>query len=162
MSQKVTRAEVEDFLFREADLLDDWKLAEWLGLFTDDARYLVPSVDLPADASPDTSLFYIADDAFRLEQRVARLSEKSGHSEWPRSKTRHFISNVRVGEQVGDRLEAVTNFIVIRARDGRVDRFWGRSIYALVRHEDGFRIQAKRCMLDMENLLEQGRISILL
>ena len=33
----VTRAEVEDFLFEEAALLDAWKLDEWLGLLTADA-----------------------------------------------------------------------------------------------------------------------------
>ncbi len=54
--------EVEDFLFLEAELLDGWKLEQWLQLFTPDGRYLVPSCDLPEDASPDKSLFYIADD----------------------------------------------------------------------------------------------------
>ncbi len=38
----VTRAEVEDFLYREAALLDDWKLGEWEALLTDDAAYYVP------------------------------------------------------------------------------------------------------------------------
>ena len=38
----VTRAEVEDFLYQEAALLDDWKLNEWEKLLTDDATYYVP------------------------------------------------------------------------------------------------------------------------
>ena len=62
----VTRSDVEDFLFAEADLLDQWRLPEWLTLFTDDAKYEVPCTDLPPDASPDTNLFYIADDYVRL------------------------------------------------------------------------------------------------
>ena len=37
--QNVSRAEIEDFLFTEADLLDEWRLPEWLELFTDDVRY---------------------------------------------------------------------------------------------------------------------------
>ena len=69
----VTLADVEDFLFNEADLLDQWRLPEWLELFTDDAEYQVPCMDLPADANPDTNLFYIADDRFRLGERVKRL-----------------------------------------------------------------------------------------
>ena len=43
----VTRAEVEDFLYREAALLDDWKLDEWEALLTDDAAYYVPPNDQP-------------------------------------------------------------------------------------------------------------------
>ena len=68
----VTRAQVEDFLFDEADMLDKWQLPEWLELFTEDAEYQVPCMDLPADATPDHSLFYIADDRFRLGERVKR------------------------------------------------------------------------------------------
>ena len=51
--QNVSRADIEDFLFTEADLLDEWRLPEWLELFTDDAIYYVPSTDVAADASPD-------------------------------------------------------------------------------------------------------------
>jgi p-cumate 2,3-dioxygenase subunit beta len=38
----ITRAEVEDFLYHEAALLDEWKLNEWQELLTDDAAYYVP------------------------------------------------------------------------------------------------------------------------
>ncbi|MDP6228622.1 MAG: aromatic-ring-hydroxylating dioxygenase subunit beta, partial [Dehalococcoidia bacterium] len=39
--------EVEQFLYHEAALLDEWRLDEWLTFFTDDARYVVPTTDLP-------------------------------------------------------------------------------------------------------------------
>jgi 3-phenylpropionate/cinnamic acid dioxygenase small subunit len=38
----VTRIELEDFLYLEAALLDEWRLEEWLALFVPGARYLVP------------------------------------------------------------------------------------------------------------------------
>jgi Small subunit of phenylpropionate dioxygenase len=41
----ITRAEVEDFLYHEAALLDEWKLNEWQELLTDDAAYYVPPND---------------------------------------------------------------------------------------------------------------------
>lgn len=59
----VTRSEVEDLLYHEAELLDTWHLHDWLALFTEDCSYFVPSTDLPRTASADDSLFYIADDA---------------------------------------------------------------------------------------------------
>jgi len=41
-AQAFTRSEIEDFLYHEAALLDDWQLPEWLALYTADARYEVP------------------------------------------------------------------------------------------------------------------------
>ena len=38
----VTRAEVEDFLYHEADLLDNWRLDDWLALCTEDVGYYIP------------------------------------------------------------------------------------------------------------------------
>jgi 3-phenylpropionate/cinnamic acid dioxygenase small subunit len=36
------RLEVEDFLWHEADLLDDFQYEEWLDLLTDDLSYWMP------------------------------------------------------------------------------------------------------------------------
>ena len=49
--QNISRADVEDFLFAEAELLDEWRLPEWLELFTEDAIYYVPSTDVPANCA---------------------------------------------------------------------------------------------------------------
>lgn len=158
-----TRARIEDFLFHEAALLDDWKLDEWLALFTGDARYEVPSADLPRDASPDTNLFYIADDAFRLGERVKRLQKKTAHSEYPRSKTRHLVSNVRVLESDATSCRVAAAFLTYRSKDGHTDTYVGSSDYRIVAAADGaLRIGYKRCVLDLESLRPQGRVSILL
>jgi p-cumate 2,3-dioxygenase subunit beta len=162
MSAATTRAEVEDFLYHEAGLLDDWRLPEWLALFTEDARYLVPSTDLPADASPDDNLFYIADDRFRLEQRVVRLMKKSGHSEQPRSKTRHLVTNVRIAARDGAALSITSAFAVYRTKDGVTDLYVGKALHELVQADGRLRIRKKLCALDLDGLRPQGRISIIL
>ena len=69
----VTRAAVEDFLYHEADLLDNWKLEEWAALFTGDGQYWVPSTDAPPDADPRQTLFLIYDDRHRIGERAKRL-----------------------------------------------------------------------------------------
>lgn len=160
--QTFTRPEIEDFLFHEAALLDDWRLEEWLALFTDDARYEVPSTDLAKDATPDSSLFYIADDAFRLGERVKRLQKKTAFSEYPRSKTRHLVSNVRILESGADGCRVATAFVTYRTKGGHTDTYIGSSEYALVRQAAGLRIRKKRCVLDLDSLRPQGRVSILL
>jgi p-cumate 2,3-dioxygenase subunit beta len=160
--QTVDRVDVEDFLFREAELLDEWRLPEWLELFTDDATYSVPATDLPFDASPDKSLFYVADDRFRLSERVKRLMKRTAHAEFPHSRTRHLVSNVRIRERREDELEVSCAFVTYRTKDGVTDTFFGSSRYRLVPQDGSFRIRSKRCLLDSDGLRSQGRVSIIL
>src|SRR5258705_4440127 len=93
-SAPTLRETVEEFLYREAALLDAWRLDEWLALFTADGRYLVPTTDLPeGDSRKD--LVFIDDDMVRLRARVASLNSPNGHSVYPSSRTRRFLSNLR-------------------------------------------------------------------
>jgi p-cumate 2,3-dioxygenase beta subunit len=155
--------EVEDFLYDEAELLDSWRLEEWLALFSEDCRYLVPPGDLPPDASPEKSLFYIADNHVLLRERVRRLAKRNAHAEYPHSKTRHFLSNVRILPGSDENEIAVRcAFLTHRSRAGVLDTFIGSIHYRLVRQDGRLRIREKRCRLDNDNLREQGRISILL
>lgn len=158
----VTRAEIEDFLYAEADLLDQWRLPEWLELFTDDAIYHVPCTDLPADASPDENLFYIADDRFRLGERVKRLMKRTAHAEFPHSKTRRMVGNVRIRSRDERGLEVGCVFTTYRTKDGNTDLYFGTATYHFVETDAGLKIRSKRCMLDSEGLRPHGRISIVL
>jgi len=162
MSRTITRQDVEEFLYREAALLDSWKLEEWLALFTDDASYHVPTVGTPAEVTPDNTLFYVADDRPRLRERVVRLQKKTAHVEWPRSRTRHMLTNVLIDGREGDELVVGAAFAVHRFKNGQADTYVGRYRYRLVPQDAGFRIREKRCMLDMDALRPHGRVSILL
>lgn len=158
----VTRDEVEDFLFLEAELLDEWRLKEWLALFTLDACYYVPATDVAPNASPDTSLFYVADDRFRIEQRVERLLKRTAHAEFPRSKTRHLVSNVRIRSRTEDELDVGAAVITHRTKMGLTETYIGSYRNRLVLTPEGLRIREKRCILDMDGLKPNGRISIIL
>lgn len=160
--QDISRAAVEEFLFAEADLLDEWRLPEWLELFTDDATYSVPATDVPANASPDNSLFYVADDRFRLSERVKRLMKRTAHAEFPHSRTRHVVSNVRIRSRAEAELEVSSAFITFRTKDGVTDTYFGSNRYRLVQVDGNLRIRDKRCLLDSEGLRMQGRVSIIL
>lgn len=162
MNANVTRTEAEDLLFEEADLLDQWKLEQWLALYTTDASYLVPSTDLPPGADPARTLFYIADDRERLNQRVVRLMKKSAHSEFPRSRTRHLVSNVRVGAALDGETPVSAAFVTFRTKGGVTDTFMGRLLYRLKRIDGQLRIREKRCELDLDGLRPHGRVSIIL
>ncbi len=157
----VTRAEVEEFLYEEAALLDEWRLEEWLELLTDDVEYSVPSTDAP-DGEPDRTLFLIADDALRVRSRVDQLLGKTAWAENPRSRTRRMIGNVRVREAEAGQIRATSNFVVHRVRHDRVDAYVGRYEHLLVRENGRFRIRRRRAILDMESLREVGKVSFIL
>src|ERR1044072_2270906 len=110
------RETVEEVLYREAALLDAWRLDEWLALFTADGRYLVPTTDLP-DGDPRKDLVFIDDDMVRLRARVERITNSHGHREYPSSRTRHFISNARINvEETG--IVVTSSFLIYRFRIG--------------------------------------------
>ena len=158
----LTRERAEEFLYREAALLDAWDLDGWLALLTDDARYLVPPNEAP-DGDPDTTLFIIADDMHRLRGRVKRLQSRDAHAEFPPSRTRRLITNVRILEN-GDREAVVTaNFSVHRfRRGGRGGAYVGRYLHRLAIDGDGIRIAERRAILDSEELGPLGSVSFIL
>src|SRR5262245_23364546 len=88
-----SRQDVEALFYKEAALLDAWRLEEWLELLTDDATYQIPPTDSP-QADVRNTLFIIADDILRIRSRVKQLLGKSAWAENPPSRTRRIISNV--------------------------------------------------------------------
>jgi p-cumate 2,3-dioxygenase beta subunit len=154
-----TRMLVEDFLYTEAALLDAWQLDEWLELFTEVCRYVVPSTDLP-DGDPDRDVVLIDDDRELLEARVERLKSRFAYREYPWSRTRRLITNIRVRE-AGPDLLVSANFAVHRFRHIS-GTYVGHYEYVLARSGDGLRIRSRRAVMDNEALDEHGAVSIIL
>lgn len=158
----VSRAEVEDLLYHEAELLDSWRLDEWLTLLTDDAAYYVPPNDKP-DADHRYTLFTIADDIVRLRERVIRLKDPNCHAEYPPSRTRRLISNVRVTGSESDEVLIAANFIVYRYRRNEPARvFVGHYRHRLRRVGGALKFAERRAILDAEELGELGSVSFIL
>jgi len=155
------RQEVEDLLYREAALLDEWKLEEWLEMLTEDAIYQVPSTDAPEGDARNT-LYIIADDAPRIRSRVKQLLGKSAWAENPHSRTRRMITNVRVTGADGDTILATANFAVHRMRYEMVDTYVGRYEYKLARFGNELKIRERIAILDNEALRPHGKISFIL
>jgi p-cumate 2,3-dioxygenase subunit beta len=160
-AQHITRAQIEDFLYQEAALLDAWQLQKWLELLTEDATYEVPSTDTP-DGDARTTLFLIADNIERIRSRVHQLLGKSAWAENPPSRTRRLISNVRILEIEGETIRVTANFAVYRMRFEQVDTYIGRYEYTLVWRDGALKIRHRRAILDLEALRPHGKVSIIL
>jgi p-cumate 2,3-dioxygenase subunit beta len=161
----LTRADVEDFLFAEAELLDNWQLDEWLQLLAEDAEYLVPSNDAP-HANHRNALFTIADNAERIRQRVIRVKDPNCHAEFPKSRTRRLLTNVRIVEQNEHALTVTANFVCYRYRRyERIREYVGQYRYRLARRDGvpyGLLIRERRVLLDAHELGSLGSVSFIL
>ena len=160
--QPRTRAEYEDFLYREAALLDEWRLDEWLELFTTDPVYEVPTMGVGLETRPDTTLFYIADDYRRLQHRVTRLDKPSAHAEWPHSTTVRAVHNVRILGVEERGVHVACSFTTYRSKHNFTDTYIGYAHYWLVELNGETRIRAKRVQLGMDSLQPHGKVSIIL
>ena len=120
----------------------------------------MPSNDRP-ESDPKTALFMIADDIRRIRARVTRLKDPHAHAEYPRSRTRRFISNVRIVGESPLRVEA--NFIVYRFRGNDDKReYVGHYRYTLEPEKDSFRIKSREAILDAMELASLGTVSFIL
>ncbi|SCD82950.1 aromatic-ring-hydroxylating dioxygenase subunit beta [Streptomyces sp. DvalAA-19] len=157
----VSRHAIEEFLYAEAALLDDWRLEEWVELFTLDCVYEVPATDAP-DADPGLSWSLIHDRRTMLEQRIIRLKKPEAHAEFPHSQTSRIIGNVMVTERSDDAVQVRANFIVSRMKAGKFDQYVGRYHYELVPDGTSFLIRRKKAVLAHDRLDPQGKISFVL
>ena len=164
------RQTIEDFFYREAELLDDRRLREWLELFTDDARYWMPVRHNPLERPESTEAelsrpgesFYFDDSKETLRVRVERVYSKQAWAEMPPSRTRRLISNVRVKKDDGREIEVDCNFFVYRTRmEKDEDLFVGARKDILRRADGGFKIARRTIVLD-QAVLGAKNISIFL
>jgi p-cumate 2,3-dioxygenase beta subunit len=156
------RLAVEHFLFEEAAHLDNWRLDEWLALFTKDAQYLVPTTDHP-DGDPAQDMMFVDDDYRRLEGRVNRLKSRHAHREYPSSRTRRLIANVRLTRIDADEVDVEASFAVYRSRNELTAPYVGIYRYTLARQQNRtFLIRRRRAELDLERLSDHGAVSIIL
>lgn len=154
--------QIEQFLFAEAQLLDEWRLHEWLELFTEEGHYLIPATDHP-NGDPSRDLFLVQDDQFLLEQRANSLLTRAAHAEYPQSRTTRMISNIRATHGEADRIHVHANFVVYRVRNGVIDAYVGQYRHILEPDaEQSFRYVERKSVLTLDALRPHGKISIIL
>lgn len=158
------RHEVEQFLFLDAALLDEWRLDEWFALMHPDVEYRVPAPGSD-HLDPTRTLQVIHDDHTRLGGRVTRLKSKHAHAESPRSRTRRLVTNVRLVDETAGRtgdIAVTANFHVMRTRLGKLDHFLGTYRFVLVPDGAGFLVRERVATLDHGIVEAGGTVSIIL
>jgi len=171
--------EIEQFLYREARLLDERRFHQWLDLLTDDVRYsmstrsnryprsskaiaiLDPSRLPNDDMAEEDALAMLDETKATLAGRVARLETGMAWAEDPPSRTRHFIANIEMAPgDVSAEVEVHCNFIVYKSRaETEQDFYVGARRDVLRRVEGAWKIARRKLTLD-QNVLLAKNVSI--
>ena len=147
-------AEVQDWLFLEAERLDSGREREWLEEMVDrEIVYQLPLRQTVERARGDgffDQAFHLNETYGSLESRVMRNETAYAWAEDPPSRLRHFVSNIRVSELDENRLAVTSNLLVFRTRQDQTDPqlLAGERDDELRRGEDGLRLARRVIRLD--------------
>ena len=178
MQAEITH-DVEQFLYREARLLDERRFREWLALWTDDLRYwmagrtnpypqvskalviLDPDRYSEVDVTREDELAIFDETKETLSRRIARLETGMAWAEDPPSRTRHLLSNIEVEPGgTASELKVYTNFLVYRSRAETEEDVYVGARRDVLRNVDGaWKIARRRIILD-QNVLLAKNVSI--
>jgi 3-phenylpropionate/cinnamic acid dioxygenase small subunit len=160
--------QIEQFLYREAALLDARRFEEWYALLADDLEYWMPvrSTRSLAEAefefAPPGGGAFFDDDKISMGQRVKKFTTGFSWSEDPPSRTRHHVTNVRVLERSGDEVKISCNFLIYRSRlANEVDVWSGRREDTLRGAAGDYTIVTRHLFLDDVSLNSKNLSSFL-
>ena len=161
LDRLLLRGEVEEFLYHEAELLDERRYKEWLDLLTDDVQYFMPlRRNVPHDetereltrAGADVSWFDEGKDT--LSRRVQQILTGIHWAEEPPSRISHLISNVQIVKANPAEIEVKSRFLIYRNRvETETDILVGKREDVLRRVDGRLKIARRKIVLDQNVLL---------
>jgi len=166
LARLLLKEEIEQFLYREAELLDARRYEEWLDLFTEDTRYWMPMRrNVPAEQPAreftregmDVNWFDEGKDT--LTRRVKQIRTGVHWAEQPPSRICHMVSNVQILSEAGDgsptaEVSIRSRFLIYRNRvETETDLLVGKREDLLRRVDGAWRIARRKIILDQSVLL---------
>jgi 3-phenylpropionate/cinnamic acid dioxygenase small subunit len=135
--------EVEQFLYRQAELLDSKHWQEWIDLFASDGIYWMPVAPEQTEWDGTPSIFI--EDKLMMEIRKGRVSHPNAWSQAPQWETSHLVSHVTIESADGGTITVRSRFQMMELRRDVIRHFGGSYRHTLVRGDDGaLRIRLQR------------------
>lgn len=178
MTNNVTMEEhflIEQFLYKEARLLDERKFNDWMEFVDDTVRYYIPNRyvrkpesrddvwDVEDELSKDSDLALLSDNKLTLFAKIMRLQGGLSFSEAPASRTTRLITNVEVeSTDTDDVYQVRSNFHANRTRGERDEHnFIGTRRDLWKRNGDQFMLLERRIVLNC-TVMNSPNLSIFL
>lgn len=145
---------VEQFLYEEAERLDDGDLHGWYDLLAEDVDYRIPRRVTRERGTEQSEFsdegFLYREDAGTLETRVKRYDREYAWAENPPSRTRRLVTNVRVKSADGDEVSVRSNLLLYRnqGEDTEADLIACERRDTLRRTGEGLRLAERTVHLD--------------
>ena len=142
-----TLREVEQLLYRQAELLDRKAWADFIALFAADGLYWMPAAPEQTTGDGVPSIFY--EDRDLMNVRMKRVTHPHAWSQAPDWGTNHVVSNVMIEREGGGAVVVRSRFHMMEFRRDATRHFAGSYLHHLRRTRDGWRIALQR--VDMVN-----------
>jgi ethylbenzene dioxygenase beta subunit len=149
------QAQISEWLFHEAELLDDGFERKWLEeLVSRDIVYQLPlrqTVERARGAGWVEGTYHLDERYGSLESRVARNETAYAWAEDPPSRIRHFVTNVRAARRPDGLIAVRSNLLIYRTRqDSVTPQMLSGERHDVLRPEDGaLRLLERRVLLDL-------------
>jgi 3-phenylpropionate/cinnamic acid dioxygenase small subunit len=163
------KQEIEEFLYQEAELLDERRFEEWLDLFTEDTRYWMPirrNVKFGESEREFTregqDINWFDEGKGTLERRVSQILTGVHWAEEPLSRICHMVSNVQLLEATPTAEDAAEvalkcRFLIYRNRvQTETDFLIGKREDVLRKEDGGWKIAQRKVILDQNVLLAKN------
>jgi len=164
------KADVEDFYFDEADLLDDRRFRDWLDLLADDISYFMPirrNVKFGQHAARENTrrgegISWFDEDKWTLTKRVEQILTGVHYAEEPLSRITHMVSNVQIRAARPDinearELDVSSRFLVYQNRvEYETYTFVGKRNDRLRLTGAGWKIARREIILEQSILLAKN------
>jgi 3-phenylpropionate/cinnamic acid dioxygenase small subunit len=138
---------VEQFLYRQADLLDSKDWQGWIDLFSADGMYWMPPE--PSHTTWDGMPAIFAEDKNLMTVRMKRILHPDAWSQRPLWETNHVVSNVVIEKETPGEVVVRSRFHMLELRRDDVRHFAGRYQHTLKKTGNGYAIKLQR--VDMAN-----------
>ncbi|MCW2835025.1 MAG: aromatic-ring-hydroxylating dioxygenase, beta subunit [Nocardioides sp.] len=158
-------ADVSDFLYREADLLDERRYTEWLDLLADDYRYTVPlRMNVPfqdvvarEETKALTEVCWFDEPKDTQVSRVMQLMTGVHWAEEPVSRVSHLVTNLRLKRVALPEVEVSSRFLVYRNRvSDETDIMVGRRTDILRQVGEDWQVVKRTLLLDQSVLMAKN------
>jgi 3-phenylpropionate/cinnamic acid dioxygenase small subunit len=134
--------EIEQFLYRQSELLDSKLWQDYIDLFTHDGVYWMPVTPDQTEWEGSPSIF--AEDKYMMEVRMGRVSHPTAWSQVPMWGTSHVIGNVVLESEAPNEWVVRSRFHMMELRRDSVRHFGGTYRHTLVREHGQLKIKLQR------------------
>ena len=158
--------EAEEFLYAEADLLDQRKFSEWLELLTDDIVYFMPmrrNVKQGQHAEHENTRFgedisWFEEDKWTLAKRVEQIQTGVHWAEEPLSRVCHIVSNVRILQEKSSTEVVVGSRFLVYQNRNQYENYTliGKRTDTLRKVDGRWKLARREILLDQSVLLAKN------